>query len=451
MTILLLLLSIGFIVLLTVQYKVHPFLALLFAGIGFGLLSGMPVQTLLESINQGFGGILGGVGLLIIFGIIIGTFLEQTGAAFRLAEIILKVIGEKRVHAAMGIIGYIVSIPVFADSGFVIMNPLNKSLAKKAGLSLAGTGVALMLGLMLTHTMVPPTPGPIAAAEYLGADIGLVMLTGLIVSSITLVLAIFYSKYYVSKTYIDPNPDFSVEEIEVKTRQAPNALRSFLPILVPIILIVAKSILKFYLGKDAQGQAIEPTDFIGQFVFFIGEPLIALIIGMFLSFLLPKKFDRHMLSISGWVGQALVASASIILITGAGGVFGMILRKSGMAEDLGTQLANINIGIWLPFIMAAVIKTAQGSSTVALVTTASILAPLMGTLGFETELQKALVVVAIGAGSAVVSHANDSGFWVLTQLINMDVKTGYKLYSTGTFLVGTFAAFLVFLAYVFLT
>ncbi len=444
MIILLLILSVVFIILLTVKYQVHPFLALLFAGIGYGLLAGMTPGAIIQSINEGFGNILGGVGLIIIFGIIIGTFLEQTGAAFKLAEIILKFIGEKRVHAAMGIVGYIISIPVFADSGFVIMNPLNKSLSKKAGLSITGTGISLMLGLLLTHTMVPPTPGPIAAAGILEADIGIVMIVGLIISAITLVVTIIYSQKIASKTYIDPNPDFTEGEMDKKTEQAPSALMSFLPILIPIVLIVVKSIMDFQY-KDAK-----PSGVFFSALDFVGTPVIALIIGMLLSFLLPKRLEKQMLSTTGWVGQALIASATIILITGAGGVFGKILQNSGIADAMASGLSSVNIGIWLPFLLAAAIKTAQGSSTVALITTASIIAPLMGNLGFETEIQKALVVIAIGAGSAVVSHANDSGFWVITQLTGMDVKTGYRLYTTGTFVAGITAAILVFLAYTIL-
>lgn len=429
-----------FIILLTVRYNVHPFLALLFAGIGYGIFAGMQPDVIVKSINEGFGNTLGGVGLVIILGIIIGTFLEQTGGAYKLAEVVLRIIGKKRVHTAMGIVGYIVSIPVFADSGFIILNPLNKSLTKQAGLSLAGTGVSLLLGLMITHILVPPTPGPIAAAGILNADIGLVMMWGLIIGALTLVISILYCSNYASKTYIDPNPEMTDEMIAEKIKQAPGALRSFLPILVPILLIIGKSLMDF-MYKEA-----EPT-FFRTVITFLGSPVIALTIGMFLSFLLPKKFDLQMLSTSGWVGKALTDSATIILITGAGGIFGKILQNSGIADVMANSLSHLNLSIWLPFLLSAAIKTAQGSSTVALITTASIIAPLMGNLGFETETQKALLVMAVGAGAAVISHANDSGFWVLTQLTGMDIKTGYRVYTLGTFIVGVSAGFITFLAY----
>ncbi|MCO6492910.1 MAG: GntP family permease [Phaeodactylibacter sp.] len=440
MIIALLLLSVVLIVVLTARYNVHPFLALLFAALGYGLLSGMELPLLVQSINDGFGGTLGKIGMVIVLGVIIGAFLEHSGGAFKLAEAVLRVIGRNRVHEAMGIIGYIVSIPVFADSGFIILNPLNKSLSKKAGLSIAGTGVALILGLMLTHVMVPPTPGPIAAVGIIGADVGLVMLLGLIVSAISLIVAIVYSKQVAAKTYIDPNPDLTEAEVEEKIRHAPGAVKSFLPILVPILLIVGKSVVEFNLEEGEAGP------WFVQLLSFIGTPVIALAIGMLLAFTLPKKFDRSVLSTTGWVGKALVDASIIILVTGAGGIFGAVLQNSGIAEVMTNALSGASLGIWLPFILTAAIKTAQGSSTVALITTASILAPMAATLGFDSEMQKALLVVAIGAGAAVVPHANDSGFWVVTQLTGMDIKTGYRLYSVGAAIVGTFAAFLVFVA-----
>ena len=438
-TVFLLLLSVLLIILLTAKFNVHPFLALLGAALFFGLFSEMSLEMVLQSVNDGFGGTLGKIGIVIVLGVIIGAFLEHSGGAFKLAEIILGIIGKKRVHAAMGIVGFIVSIPVFADSGFIILNPLNKSLSKRAGLSIVGTATALILGLMITHVLVPPTPGPIAAAGIIGADVGLVMLVGLVIGAISLVLAIFYCRKMGARHYIDPNPDITEEEIKEKIENAPGPVKSILPILVPILLIVGKSLMDFNLEEGQEQLAWV------QFLSFIGQPVIALIIGMLISFLLPKRFDKKLLSTTGWVGKAMGDASNIILITGAGGIFGTILQNSGIAGTLADTLSTANLGIWLPFLLCAAIKTAQGSSTVALITTASIIAPLLGTLGFTTDIDKALVVAAIGAGAMVVSHANDSGFWILTQFSGIDVKTGYKVYTLGTFVVGAFAALLVFL------
>lgn len=439
-SILLLVLSVLLIILLTVRLKVHPFLALLAAAIFFALFSGMSLDDIVKFVNDGFGVTLGKIGIVIVLGVIIGAFLEHSGGAYKLAEVVLKVIGKKRVHEAMGIVGFIVSIPVFADSGFIILNPLNKSLTKRAGLSIVGTATALILGLMITHVLVPPTPGPIAAAGIIGADVGLVMLVGLVIGLLSLVLAIIYCKKMGAKHFIDPNPEVTDEVIQEKMKEAPSAFKSFLPILIPILLIVGKSIMEFNLpeGQEATGLI--------AFISFIGSPIIALIIGMLFAFLLPKKWDNEMLATSGWVGKALADASNIILITGAGGIFGTILQNSGIADVLADALSGANLGIWLPFLLCAAIKTAQGSSTVALITTASIVAPLLMTMGFSTEIDKALVVAAIGAGAMVVSHANDSGFWILTQFSGIDVKTGYRVYTLGTLVVGTFAALCVYIA-----
>ncbi|NJB72150.1 GntP family gluconate:H+ symporter [Saonia flava] len=440
MSIVLLLLSIAFIILLTVKLKVHPFLALLAAAIFFALFSEMSLETMVQSINDGFGVTLGKIGIVIILGVIIGAFLEHSGGAYKLAEVVLKLIGKKRVHEAMAIVGFVVSIPVFADSGFIILTPLNKSLTKKAGLSIAGTAVALILGLMITHVLVPPTPGPIAAAGIIGADVGLVMLIGLALGALALIVAIIYSKKVAAKTYIDPNPETSEEEINEKLKQAPSAIKSFLPILIPILLIIGKSLMEFSL-TDVQQEAGW-----AKFIGFIGSPIIALLIGMLFALLLPKKLDKEILSTTGWVGKAMGDASNIILITGAGGIFGTILQNSGIATTMAETLSGASLGIWLPFLLCAAIKTAQGSSTVALITTASIIAPMLPSLGFVSEIDKALVVAIIGAGAMVVSHANDSGFWILTQFSNMDVKTGYRLYTLGTFVVGISMACFVFIA-----
>ncbi|HMB64123.1 MAG TPA: gluconate:H+ symporter [Eudoraea sp.] len=439
-SILLLLISVLLIILLTAKFNVHPFLALLGAALFFALFSGMTLENVVTFVNDGFGITLGKIGIVIILGVIIGAFLEHSGGAYKLAEVVLRVIGKKRVHEAMGIVGFIVSIPVFADSGFIILSPLNKSLTKRAKLSIVGTATALILGLMITHVLVPPTPGPIAAAGIIGADVGLVMLVGLVIGLLSLVVAIAYCKKMGPRTYIDPNPDVTDEVIQERMKKAPSAFKSFLPILIPILLIVGKSIMEFNISEDQESLGII------KFISFIGSPIIALIIGMLFSFLLPRKFDKEMLATTGWVGKALTDASNIILITGAGGIFGTILQNSGIADTLADSLSGANLGIWLPFFLCAAIKTAQGSSTVALITTASIIAPLLVTMGFTTEIDKALVVAAIGAGAMVVSHANDSGFWILTQFSGIDVKTGYRVYTLGTFVVGIFAATLIFAA-----
>jgi gluconate:H+ symporter, GntP family len=442
MIVLYLLLSIVLIIIFTARYKIHPFIVLFLVAIFYGLLAGMPLGEIVASVNQGFGNTLGNIGLLIILGVIIGSFLENSGGAYRLAEKVLRITGRNRIPVAMGSIGYFVSIPVFADSGFLLLSPLNKSLCKKAGITLSAAAVALAVGLTASHTMVPPTPGPIAAAGILEADIGLVMLLGIPVSALALAVGLVFAAKYVAKTYIDPNPDIDEATIQERLNNAPGAIKSSLPVVVPIVLIISRSIVRT-LGDDVDNRFAE-------ILLFAGEPVIALLIGMILAFFLPKKFESGMLSTTGWVGKGITAAASILLITGAGGMFGRVLQNSGIADVLGSALSGVNLSIWLPFLLAAAIKTAQGSSTVALITAASIIMPMMGSLGFTTELEKAIVVLAIGSGSAVFSHANDSYFWVVTQLSGMDVKTGYRLFSLSTFILGTSAGLILFLIYQFI-
>ena len=448
MMILYLLLSVILIILLTAKWRVHPFVALLIVAIAYGIAAGMPLQDVITSVNTGFGNTLGGIGMIIILGVIIGAFLEHSGGAYALADKLLKFTGKQRAPLAMSLIGWVVSIPVFADSGFMLLSPLSKSIAKKAGFSLATMSIALAFGLALSHTLVPPTPGPIAAAFYIKADLGLVMLLGIPISLVTLFLIQIFIQRYVSKTYIDPAPELSDEKIDALIRQAPGAFRSSIPIIVPILLIVTKSILTAVYGYDPES---ENLPLIIEIILFIGEPFIALLIACFLSLTLPKKITQDMLSTNGWIGKALVGASSIILITGAGGIFGQVLRDSGIAQVLGSTLSQWNISLWLPFLIAAAIKTAQGSSTVSLITTATILAPMMGDLGFVTEMQKALVVIAIGAGSAVVIHANDSFFWVVTRMTGLEVNHGYRFLSLGSFIFGTTAAIITFLLSLILT
>ena len=440
MLIVLLILAVAFIVVSTTKFKLHPFLALIFAAIGFGLLSGMPFAEIVNSVNSGFGDIVGHIGLVIVIGCIIGTFLEESGGAYVMAQGIVRLAGKKRVPLAMLIVGCFISIPVYADSGFVILSPLNKAITKKSGISLACTAIALSLGLTITHCLVPPTPGPVAATAILGADLGLVILVGLIVSVFVAAESYFFVTRYASRTYIDPDPDGEITVEEDDAKDKPSALRSFLPVVVPLVLIVFKSISDFPGAPFGEGVA-------ASVLRFIGEPVIALIIGMILSFFLPKKFDRELLSTTGWVGKSLTSAAVIIMITAAGGSFGMILRNSGIADTLGESLAGANVGIWLPFIIAAALKSAQGSSTVAIVTTASLIAPMMEALGFVSPVGKALAVMSLCSGAMVMSHVNDSFFWVVTQLSGMNVKTGCKLHGLGTLLGGLTAMLVVWIGY----
>jgi GntP family gluconate:H+ symporter len=434
-TLLMILIALTFIVVAIIKFDIHPFLALFVGAIGYGLISGMPFGLILKSIEEGFGGVIGRIGLVILLGVIIGTFLEKTGGALVIAQRVLSYIGEKSVVLAMMITGWIMSIPVFGDSAFIMMNPINKSLSFKAGTPFIATTIALTLGITASHSLVPPTPGPIATAGILGADLGMVIFWGVITSVVALIPCFFFAKY--GTTSVNLVPKLAAADTTAQTK-APSIRRSLLPVLIPLVLIVLASIANY------------PTKPFGEntltsVLLFVGNPVIALLLGAFASFVLPEKFDRKLLSSSGWIGDALVTAAPIILITGAGGVFGKMLQNSGIGEIVSTNLSGANLGLLLPFLMALALKTAQGSSTVAMITTASVVAPLLPTLGLDTETLRVFAVLATGAGAIAISHANDSFFWVMTQMSGMNIKQGNQTHSLGTLILACTSMLMIYL------
>jgi len=361
--------------------------------------------------------------------------------------------------------------------------------------SLAASVIALSLGLYATHTMVPPTPGPIAAAGILKADLGLVILWGAPVSLIALAAGWLFAIKFAARVTINEDPQSETLETPGMTVHGPSAGRAIVPIFLPIVLIVAKSIADLPSHPLGEGEISQFLSFIGQpvvalllgaflafllprklnrqafipallpvllialkwfvdlpshplgegrmvvSIHFIGEPARALFLGVLLAVLFPRRFARDLLPTSGWVADGVMAAATIILITGSGGAFGKVLQSSGIADVVAGHLdKSTSLSIFLPFAIAAGLKTAQGSSTVAIITTAGIVAPLLSPLGLDAATARALTVVAIGAGSMVVSHANDSYFWVVTGFSKMTVKQGYTLQTLGTLIEGGTAA-----------
>jgi GntP family gluconate:H+ symporter len=463
--IILLILAIVFIIISTSVFKWHPFLSLIIAAFGFGIFSGtMSLTDVVSAVNGGFGNTIGYIGIVILAGSIIGKFLEKSGGAFKLATGALKIVGKKNMPLAMSIVGYIVSIPVFCDSAFIVLSPLSKALAKTIKISFAVMAMSLSLGLFITHHLIPPTPGPVAAAGILEADLGTVILLGLPVSLLGLVIAWLFSVKYAKKFHValdkepvsgsgvnkrngenkksESNPGETYEEdnkILDTFAEGPSLLKSLLPIFIPIILIILRSVNDLPSAPFGSGNA-------AMIIGFIGQPSVALLIGVGLSFLLPVKFSKDMLSSSGWLGEGIVAAATIIIVTGSGGAFGKVLQESGIAEVVKENLSGAqSLGIWLPIIIAMSLKIAQGSGTVSIITTASLMAPLVPSLGMDSPSARALVVVAIGAGSMIASHANDSYFWVVTQMSNMTVNQGYRLQTMGTLILGICTSVLVYL------
>jgi gluconate:H+ symporter, GntP family len=424
--------SVVLVVLLTAVFKIHPFLSLLLGAFFIGITSGMPLGDVVESVNDGFGGLMKGIGIVIVAGTIIGVILEKSGAAYRMAEVVLRVIGNKRPQLAMSIIGYIVSIPVFCDSGFIILTSLKKALAKRAKVAIASMSVALATGLYATHTLVPPTPGPIAAAGNIGAEnyLGTIILIGLFVAIPAVIVGYFWAVKVASKIEVPEDTDDSgldYDEIIKSFGEMPSTFKAFLPIVLPIVLIGIGSIAALS-GSD--------TGLI-NFLKFLGAPSVALLLGIFAAFpLLPKLNEETM---TNWIGEGLKGAAPILLITGAGGAFGKVIANSGVADLIANMNMDALSGAWfllIPFLIAAALKTAQGSSTASLVITSTLIAPLLPTMGIVGAIPLALVVMAIGAGAMTVSHVNDSFFWVITEFSGMKVTDAYKAQTMATLLQG---------------
>jgi len=427
LALLFLLVAVFLIILLTAKFKMNAFVVLVGVAFLYGLAIGLPLADIVTLIRNGFGSTLGYIGIVIIAGTIIGTILEKTGAALSMTQVILKLVGKQRAPLAMSIAGYVVSIPVFCDSGYVILTPLNKALSAKTGTSMSVMAVALATGLYATHTLVPPTPGPIAAAGTLGADLGAVIGLGLIVSIPAMIAGYIWAIKFASKYEIKAELEESYDDLIKKYGRLPGALHSFLPLLIPILLILLKSLAAYPTKPFGSGG-------FAAFINFIGDPVTALMLGVLLAITLVKKGQRQE-AVSDWMSEGVKSAALILAITGAGGAFGAILKASPMAEFINANLSGLKLGIFLPFLISVALKTAQGSSTVAIITTASIMAPLLTVLG----LNPALTVLAIGAGAMVVSHANDSYFWVVSQFSGMEVSTSYKTYTTATLIEGVVA------------
>lgn len=418
------------------KYDMHPFIVMTVISILVGLACGIPPEKVIATVKKGFGGIMGNIGIVILCGTIIGTILEKTGAALTMANTILSLVGEKRSVLTMAITGYVTGIPVFCDSGFVILSPISRALAFRSKTSLAVMATALSGGLYATHCLVPPTPGPIAMAGTLDADLGLTILVGLIISIPATLAAYIYAMKVSSKIDIPANPEYTVEELVEKYGHLPGALHSFAPILLPIILITLKSIGDFPSAPLGQGA-------VKAFFSFIGNPVVALILGVFIAMtLIPGSEKKNTLK---WITEGVSNSAAILAITGAGGSFGAIIQLLPIAEALSNSLLGLGVGVFLPFLIAALLKCAMGASTVAMITTSAMIAPMMGTLGLTSPLGRVLAIMAIGAGSMTVSHANDSYFWVVSQFSDMTTSQAYKCQTGMTGVMGITTIIVVYI------
>lgn len=431
------------------KWHIHPFLSIMGVSLILALIAGIDIVKIPDVIGAGFSGTFTSIGIVIIFGAMVGILLEKTGAALKMADCVVKMVGKKHPELAMLIMGWIVSISVFCDSGFVILNPIRKALVRRTGKSSVACSVALSMGLYISHCFIPPTPGPIAAAnslytQGLNTDVNLlqVMAIGAVCSILPMIAGYFFAIYIGKK--VKANDESSNEGVITQTYEElvasygklPNGWAAFSPIVVPIILMAIASAL----GMAGKSLPIFT---------FLGKPIIALMVGVILGIVL-LAWAKKLGTFYELTNETLKTVGPILFVTAAGGVLGRVIASSNLITFI-TENAGVlkSLGLIFPFLLAAILKTAQGSSTVAITTSAGIIAPLMASLGLTAPIQAALVVVAIGAGAMTVSHANDSYFWVVTNFGEMKTEDGYKTQTLGTLVIGIAAIINVLIVSIF--
>lgn len=429
------------------KFKVHPFLSIMGVSLLLALVAGIPLTSIPDVIGGGFSGTFSSIGIVIILGAFIGSVLEVTGAALKLADMVIKLVGKKRPELAIGLMGWVVSIPVFCDSGFVILDPIRRALVRRTGTSSVAMTVALSCGLYISHVLVPPTPGPIAAAETLGIgeNLLLVMGMGLLCSIFPLAAGLVFAKLIGKKvkasdeTVSDGEIVKTYEELVAEYGKLPCGLNALAPLLVPVAFMA--------LGTIADMAGL--TGFFGNLLTFLGKPVIALAAGTILAILqlgLAKKMDKFY----DLTNDTLKTVGPILFVTAAGGVLGKVIQNTTMIDYIKETVPGLSsMGIFFPFLLAAILKTAQGSSTVAITTTAGIMAPMMETMGLTSPVMAALTVMAIGAGAMTVSHANDSYFWVVTNFGKMTPQQGYKTQTILTLVMGVATVIGIYLVSLF--
>ena len=423
-----LLVGITLLITLILKTKIHAFLSLIIASAVTGLIGGMPPNAVLNSITAGFGGTLGSIGIIIGFGVMMGQIFELSGAAEKMALTFIKKFGKGKEEIALAITGFLVSIPIFCDSGFVILSPLAKAISRKTKKSVITLGVSLAAGLVITHSLVPPTPGPVGVAGIFGINVGSLILWGIVLSIPMTIATLLYSRCIGNKIYQIPTEDglgwerpeyqepvynLVYEEYE---RELPSTFMSFAPIIIPIILILLNTVTSTF---GVEGSVV-------SLINFIGAPVIAVGIGLIISIYgLAGRFSRE--ETLEHMENGIKSAGIILLVTGGGGALGAVLRESGAGDYIANLITKTAIPpMLLPFIISTLVRLIQGSGTVAMITAASITAPILAGLNVNP------VFGALSAciGSLMFSHFNDSFFWVVNRILGItDAKEQMQVWS----------------------
>ena len=405
-------LAIGIIVLifLVLKTKVQAFLALIISTIIVGVVGGMPLTNITLDDGKTFGIIIG-------FGVMMGQIFEVTGAAKRMAFTFLKLFGKKREEEALALTGFLVSIPIFCDSGFVVLSPIAKAISKATKKSVIGLGVALAAGLVITHSLVPPTPGPLGVCGIFGVDVGKFILMTIVLAIPMAIACIAYARLYLSKKYYQiPNEDGEFvsmpyqeptyeDTFKMEEEGLPSTLQSFLPLIVPIVLILINTI------ASALGKTTGPM----EILIFLGQPIVAVGLGLLVAiFGLGRNLDRH--TALSEMEKGMMSAGIIMLVTGGGGALGQIIKDSGLGTYIAEGLSQTAIPIIiLPLIISTLMRFIQGSGTVAMTTAASISAPIIVASGVSPLLGS----IACCVGSLFFGYFNDSYFWVVNRTLGV--------------------------------
>ncbi|WP_077622704.1 GntP family permease [Sediminibacillus massiliensis] len=414
---------------LVIRTKLHAFVSLMIVSLLVGLAAGMPFGEVISSVESGMGGTLGFVAIVVGLGAMFGKMLEVSGGAERLAQTLLGKFGEQNSQWALGITGFLVAIPVFFDVGFIILVPLVYGLAKKTGKSILYYGIPLLAGLAVTHSFIPPTPGPIAVADLIGADLGWVILFGVIAGIPSMLIAgPMFGKYIAKRIHAEVPEYMNFEENKEYEKDLPSFGMITSIILVPLVLILVNTLSTVLLPEGNGFRA---------FTTFVGHPFVALTFATVLTFIFlgtRRGYTRQ--EVQDIATKSLEPAGIIILVTGAGGVFKQVLIDSGVGDVLGEMMAGSPLPpILLAFLIAAVVRVAQGSATVSMVTAAGLISPVISIMDLQGPVL-GLLVISIASGATVLSHVNDSGFWLVNRYFGINVKDTLKTWTVMETLIG---------------
>ncbi len=412
---------------LIIRYRMQAMIAILVGAVAIGLAAGMPFELIIKSVNDGMGNTLEGIALLVGLGSMFGAILEISGGAQTLAVTMVDRFGDKKAAWALGITGLVIAMPVFFDAGLIILIPLAFSLAKRTSRSSLYYAIPLLAGLAVGHAFIPPTPGPVLVATMLGVDLGWVIMVGVVCGAFVMIVAGPVWGAYCGKRYFIPVPEHVASQPDIDTKKLPSFTTVVLIILIPLVLIILKSV----------AGVVEAMAPMRSVINFLGEPFVALTIATLVAMVLlgyrngysSKELERVMT-------KSLEPVGLILLVTACGGVLRYILQYSGLGEIIGGAVASASLPIVVvAFVVAALVRISVGSATVAMTMAAGIIAA-MPEIAALSPLHLACVTASIAGGATVCSHFNDSGFWLVKTLVGMDEKTTLRTWTIMETLVG---------------